>query len=251
VLALAGHSSQYATNENLLVKVPDELSDEMAVCGILGSISLHGMRDYNLQYGENILILGMGMIGQMALQLARITPVKNVVAVDLNPMRLEVAKKAGANYCLSPDDPDFEEKLMDITKGRGFEAVVEATGNNKVVAIALKHAAKRGKVQILGCPHGMAQLDLYEYLQRNEVTLIGSYQPNCPEVETIYYPWTQNKNREVVLDYLNMGKLNFLPLITHCLPFQEAQKLYDALAHDKNTAIGGIVDWRNKNGDAK
>ncbi|OGV47384.1 MAG: hypothetical protein A2017_05245 [Lentisphaerae bacterium GWF2_44_16] len=246
VLAMSGHAEKGRPSSDNLTAIPDGLDSDYAVCGILGSIALHGVREANIQFGANVLILGMGMIGQIALRLARLSPARNIIAADMYPIRLDAAKHGGADHCVNLSDESLKDAVDTITAGRECDTIIEASGNTAAIATALKCAANRGKIVILGCPHGIAELDLYMELQKREITLVGSYQPNCPQTETGYTPWTQQKNRELILEYLNRGKLDFSKIITHKMPYEKAPELYNLLSQHKDQAIGAVIDWENK-----
>lgn len=245
VLALAGHSSMGTPTTNYLTLVPEGLDSDQAACGVLGSIALHGVREAGIQFGSNVLILGMGMIGQIALRLARLFPARNIIVADMFPARLEAARCGGADRRVNLSEDGLEDVVAEVTSGRGCEVVVEASGNVRAVRTALKCAANRGKVVLLGCPHGTAELDLYTELQKREISVTGSYQPNCPQIETGYTPWTQRKNRALILEYLDRGRLDFSRIITNKASWRDAPGLYGLLSKRKDEVIGAVIDWEN------
>jgi 2-desacetyl-2-hydroxyethyl bacteriochlorophyllide A dehydrogenase len=243
VMCMAGHCSRFVISPERAYPIPDGVADEQASFAILGSIALHAIREAALAFGENALVLGLGVIGQLALRLARLTAANRIFAADMFPTRLEAARAGGADTLLNVAEEDAVALVREATGGRGCEVVIEASGNHKAIATALKCAARRARVMILGCPHGDATLDLYTELQKNELQLIGSYQPNCPEIETAYTPWTQRRNRELILEYLRQGRLDFAPLLTHKAEPEQAQEVYEALAREQDRAIGGLFYW--------
>jgi len=241
VMAMCGHceSAWVRTYD----KVPDGLTPEKAVFAILGAIALHGVREANLIFGQNVLVSGLGAIGQLAARLCRITPIDKLVTADVYPFRLEMAKAAGADYYLNAGESDFSKHVMDITGGRGFDVIIEASGNPQALVGSLEYAAMRGKIIVLGCPHGEVGIDFYRNLQKKELSITGSYQPNCPEMETPYYPWSKKRNRELVMGYQLRNKLDFSPLITHRGQPEMAQEFYDILSKEKNRCITAVFEW--------
>jgi 2-desacetyl-2-hydroxyethyl bacteriochlorophyllide A dehydrogenase len=246
VLALSGHAGRSVTSAENLTPVPDGLDSESAVCGILGSIALHGLREANIQFGANVLITGLGIIGQIALRMARLCPARNIIAADMHQIRLDAAGDGGADHRVNLSSSSLKDAVDEITSGRGCETVIEASGSTKAIAAALKCAANRGKIVILGCPHGPAELELYMELQKRELSMVGSYQPNCPRTETGYTPWTQRKNRALTLEYLSRGRLDFSRIITHKMTWTRAPELYTLLSMHKDQAIGAVIDWDNE-----
>lgn len=243
VLALYGHSNYGTPLLQNVTPIPEDLDYEQAVFGVMGAIALHGIRGANIQFGNNVLILGLGMIGQLALRLARLLPVKNIIVADMLTKRLELARSGEADYCINLKEHNIEEVISEITNGKGCENIIEASGNSKAIISALKSAALRAQIVILGSPHEPVSLELYQELQKKEITICGSYQPNCPVIEHPYTPWTQNNNRALILDFLNSGKLDFSELITHRVSWQNADKLYNTLVEDKKQTMAAVIDW--------
>ena len=243
VLALYGHSNYGTPLLQNVTPIPEGLEDEKAVFGVMGAIALHGIRGADIQFGNSILILGLGMIGQLALRMAKLTPAKNIIAADFLPGRLELAKSGGADHCIDLRTQDIAEAVDEITGGKGCEKIIEASGNPQAIISALKTAAPKGRIVILGSPHEAVELELYRELQKKELSICGSYQPGCPVTEHPYTPWTQNNNRALILDYLNSGSLDFSELITHRVTWQEAAELYNTLLEDKNRAMAAVIDW--------
>jgi 2-desacetyl-2-hydroxyethyl bacteriochlorophyllide A dehydrogenase len=237
------HANRVNVDAGTVTKIPEDVPDEQAVFFMIGSIALHGIRTAAPQFGETVLVLGLGAIGQISVRLLRLTPVREIIAADFYQFRLDHAGTGGAGCLLNPNIPDFEAVIQSNTGGRGCEVVIDASGSTKAVSTALRVAAKRGRVIMLGSPHGEAVLDLYTGLHKKEVSLIGCFQPNCPEVETSVAPWTQQRNRALILDYIRTGRLDLATLITHRASFRQAQSVYDALSREKDKSLVGVFDW--------
>ena len=243
IFAETGHVTRSDIAADAVVPIPAGVSDEQAVFTMLASIALHGLREAAPQFGENVLVLGLGAIGQAAVRLLRLTAVRQIIAADVFPMRLGAARQGGADVTLSADGDSFSDEIRRLSDGRGCEIVIDATGNAKAANTALSSAANRGRVILLGSPHGEVTLDLYKYIHKQEISLIGAYNPNCPLTETSRSPWTQKRNRALILEYFRQKRLDLLPLITHRGPYQNPQPLYDALWKEKNNALAGVLDW--------
>jgi len=249
VMAMAGHAAKAWVS--VYDKIPTGLAPEKAVFAILGAIALHGVRDAKLQIGQNVIISGLGTIGQIANRLCRISGINKLAAADIYPFRRQMAKLGGADHTLNAASPDFIEYALDISSGQGFDVVIEASGNSKAIINALKYTARRGKIIILGCPHGEINVDFYRELQKKEISICGSYQPNCPEFDSPYYPWSKKRNRELIMEYQRDGKLNFAPLITHRGQTEKAQEFYDTLSKEKNKCITAVFEWNKTTGKKK
>lgn len=241
VMATCGHC-KYGWVD-LYDKIPEGLGSEKAIFAVLGNVALHGVRELNPKIGENILISGLGTIGQLALRLCRITGVNLLVGADVHPFRMRLAESGGADCCLNVSDSDFADQANQMTDGRGFDAVIETSGNPKAITTALEYTANRGKLLILGCPHSNCDIKFYDQMQRREISIIGSYQPNCPENPTPYFPWSQGENRKLIMEYQLKNKFDFAPLITHRGKPEECQSLFDTLLKEKNNIITAVFEW--------
>jgi len=245
VVCLAGHVDCFNTPADQAVVIPDSVACEEAVFTVLGSVVIHALREANPTFGETVLVVGLGLIGQIAVRLLGLTPAQDVIAADLYPMRLRVAAQGGASVTVNVADGDLQEAVEGVTGKRGCDVVIDASGSPAALLSGLRTAANRGRIVIVGCPHGEVNVNLYTELQKKELSLIGSYQPNCPRTETPYTRWTQHRNRRLFLEYLARGRLDLAPLITHRARCSEAQAVYDALSQDKDNALGGLFTWPN------
>ncbi len=244
IYAETGHVSVTDVPSEKAWHIPDAVADEDAVFTTLLGIALHGVRRAAPQFGENVLVMGLGAIGQAAVRLLRLSGVDRIFAADIFPMRRELALKGGADFALAADSESLEDEVKKLTGGRGCEIVVDATGNPKAINSGLRCAAKGGRVVLLGSPHGEATLDLYSHVHKREVALIGAYNPNCPASETMHDPWCQSRNFLLILDYMRRKKLDLSGLVTHRGSYRNPQPVYDALCREKNNALAAMIEWR-------
>src|SRR5439155_3661772 len=110
-------------------KVPEALPSHEAVYANLISIALQGVRKARLELGEAVLVVGLGLIGNLALQLARLQGGFPALGVDLDEGRREIAMACGADDCFDPTDAETTAALERATEGRGPAVVIEATGS--------------------------------------------------------------------------------------------------------------------------
>ena len=103
---IAAHAEFTAIPVNLAVKIPDEVDFESAGFTTIGAIAMQGIRRANVTFGETVVITGLGLLGLIAVQIAKAWGLV-VIGTDLNPRRLELAKELGADYCFDANDPDF------------------------------------------------------------------------------------------------------------------------------------------------
>jgi len=245
VLSLGSHASYVTVSAAppSLAKIPEGVSFDEASFGVLGSVSIHGVRKAKIELGEFVAISGMGLVGQLALQLASQTGNEALIAIDLCDMRLQVAKECGATHILNPKSCDVKSEVNQITRGRGLDVTIEASGYPQALLSAFDLARIGGRIMALGSIwHRKVEVDFMPFHEK-ELTLIGCHQPKCPTAETIYFPWTQQYNRNQILRMIGDGRLNVRRLISHKLPYTEAAEAYRLLRDEKDKSIGVVLSW--------
>jgi threonine dehydrogenase-like Zn-dependent dehydrogenase len=161
----------------------------------------------------------------------------------LEEKRLEIAKKAGATHIVNSSNSDLKNTIREITRGRGIDTVIEASGASSAMILALDMARAGGKVILLGTPwNRKIEADFFN-LHLKELEVIGCHQPRCPTIETSYFPWTKSANRNKILRMIHDGRLNVKQLITHRVPYYEIKEAYRLLRDEKDKALGVILLW--------
>jgi len=232
--------------ENPVVAVPEGVALDQATLTRLGTISLNGVRLPRISLGESVVVLGAGLIGQFAAQFGQLSGGWPVALVDRLPNRLEIARACGVSLLLDVSNRDTVTAGREVTRGRGFDVVVEATGAAPVVAQALELAARYGRVVLLGSPRGRVEIDPYANIHSPGVTVIGAHAGTTPGVETVASRWTIRANFELVLDLLANGKLVVGPLISHRLPAADAVDAFESIVTHPEDYLGVLFDWRDQ-----
>ncbi|MDP6597034.1 MAG: zinc-binding alcohol dehydrogenase [Candidatus Poribacteria bacterium] len=245
VLSLGHHASHVTVSDapQSLVKLPDGASFAAGTFGVLGSVSIHGVRKAKLEFGERLMITGMGVVGQLALQLAKLTGCDQAIAVDLIDQRLEKADISGATHILNPTTCDLKSQVQQLTEGRGLDVVIEASGYPDLLPELFDLMRIGGRIVLLGSIwHRKVELDLMPFHEK-ELIMIGAHQPKCPTTPTAIFPWTQQYNRAQILKYICQGTLNVDHLISHQLPYTEAETAYRLLRDQRDQSLGVILKW--------
>jgi len=245
VLSLGSHASYVTVSAapQSLAKIPQDVSFDEASFGVLGSVSMHGVRKAKIELGEFVAISGMGLVGQLALQLVSQTGSEALIAIDLCDMRLQVAQDCGATHILNPKSCDVKSEVNEITRGRGLDVTIEASGYPQALLSAFDLARIGGRIMVLGSIwHRKVEVDFMPFHEK-ELTLVGCHQPKCPTAETIYFPWTQQYNRNQILRMISDGRVNVRRLITHKLPYTEAAEAYRLLRDEKDKSLGVVLSW--------
>ena len=149
------HASHLVLPPEDLIKITDNsLSSEESVFFNLCSICLQGVRKARIELGEPVLVLGQGLIGLLTMQLAKLSGAFPVIGADLVDSRLRLAKNTGADFILHPDHNEVEQKIAEITMGKGPAVVFEAAGNPEAVTTSFKLAGRRGRVVLIASTRG-------------------------------------------------------------------------------------------------
>ncbi|MCM2393705.1 bi-domain-containing oxidoreductase [Streptomyces albipurpureus] len=224
--------------KNLYAPVPDGLAPRHAAFGTVGSIALQGVRRGESQLGEVALVIGLGLIGQLVVQLLAASGVR-VVGVDPDPVRCELAARLGAVACGDPASAAVESSVAELTGGHGVDQVYLAAGggSNQPVELAARLSRDRGRVIDIG----KCRLDLpwnAYYMKELDVRFSRSYGPGrydpAYELEGRDYPigyvrWTERRNLACFLDLVARGSVDVEPLVSHIADFDDAVETYQSL----------------------
>ena len=245
VCGMARHASAAVVEPARFVHVPAGVSSDDAAMTTLVCIVMNAVRLARLDLGDQVAVVGAGLIGQLALQLSRLAGARPTVAVDPIAARLDLAVRCGADGGVSPDAPDARQRLDDLTEGRGFTVVFEATGTPAAFTPALKLVARGGRLILLGSTRGLVdQFDPYADVHLKGVTIIGAHITTHPTHATPANPWTMENNRRLSLRLIADGSLQLEPLISHRIVPEEAPAMYDRLAHNRESVLGVLIQWR-------
>ncbi len=209
---------------------------------ILADIALHGVRRARLQIDQSVAVFGVGLIGQLTLQLARLSGAYPLIAVDLYPSRLDKARVSGASHVVDAATDDPVAAIRAITGGVGAEAVFHCAPTPAILQACLQAAAERGTVVLTGSPPGLATIGLQAELLRHELTIVGNYEMSLTTPHP-YWPWTRQRNRRACLRLLKSGELRLGHLISHVVPYTEAQAMADMMARGGDDWMGIVFRW--------
>ncbi|MFJ6569748.1 bi-domain-containing oxidoreductase [Streptomyces sp. NPDC091292] len=245
--------------KNLYAPVPDGLAPRHAAFGTVGSIALQGVRRGEPQLGEVALVIGLGLIGQLVVQLLAASGVR-VVGVDPDPVRCELAERLGAAACGDPASAAVEATVAQLTGGHGVDQVYLAAGggSNQPVELAARLSRDRGRVVDIG----KCRLDLpwnAYYEKELDVRFSRSYGPGRydPEYELEgrdypigYVRWTERRNLACFLDLIARGSVDMEPLVSHVADFEDAVGTYGRLKDGDLKAVAVLFRYAEHTGEA-
>jgi predicted dehydrogenase/threonine dehydrogenase-like Zn-dependent dehydrogenase len=251
----AAHAEVAFVPGNLCARVParpdgSAIPVEEAAFATLGAVALQGVRLAAPTLGERVVVVGLGVIGQLAVQLLRAHGCA-VLGVDRDAARVALARTLGAEGGVVLGDEGAVAEIFTFTRGRGADAVLiaAATESNEPVELAGEISRRKGRVVVVGSVRMDVPRRTY-YERELSVTVSCSYGPGRydPAYEeggqdypVGYVRWTEQRNIEACLDLLAKGQLQVRPLITHRVPVAEAERAYRLLGSDAPEPSLGIV----------
>ncbi len=244
----ANHSEINYVPKNLMVKIPDGVDDIDASFVTVGAIALQGVRQTEPRLGEKIAVMGLGLLGQLTVQLLKANGCK-VIGSDIDPDKLALAKKLGADEVCHANE--IIKRANEFSNGYGVDAVIIAasTPSNQPVIDAAEISRMRGRVIFLG----LVGMDIPRndyYKKEIDLRLSMAYGPGrydpLYEEQGVDYPydlvrWTEQRNFEAFLGLIEEGKVRPKELLTHEYDFDDAMIAYDLLEGKIDEKYLGII----------
>ena len=244
VCGQGGHASAAILDAGKIAVVPAGVGDVQASFTTLLVITMHAVRRAGIELGERVVAVGLGLIGNLALQQAHLCGAMPVAGSDVLAARRAYAERVGL-LALDPGAAGFEERVRQLTDGERFDVVFEATGSPAALTPALKLAAHHGRVVALGSTRGLVeQFDLYGDVHVPGITLIGAHVTTAPRLPNFANRWTDEANRALALRLLAERRVDVDSLVSHREPPQRAPELFALLADRRAEAMGVVLDWR-------
>ena len=244
VVNWGGHRAYFKRSETRVVKIPDGVDMQCAAYAHLASFPMLAVRRLQIEIGEPVMVAGLGLLGQFAVQFARLAGAYPVLACDFSPERRELAKRLGADFVLYPREADFIDKVRTLTDGSGPAAVIEVTGFISALQQALEYVALNGRIALLGCTRvSDRHIDFYKYVHRRGVRLIGAHTMTRPKFESRPGEWTEHDDCKAFLKLLNAGRIQVSPMIGRIAPAADAAAVFDELNTAENPPLGVLLDW--------
>lgn len=246
-----GHGEAILVGRNLVVKVPDNVPFEHACFTTLGSIALNAIRIANISLGERVAVIGLGLVGQLISQLARLQG-GSVVATDLKADRVELARHLGADAALI-GGPELPSLVSSLTGGLGVDCAIIAAAakSDAPCRLAVEICRDRGRIVDVGA----VELNLpwnQSYLKEIQVYMARAYGPGSYDASyerlghdypLPYVRWTEKRNMEEVLRLAVQGRLQIEGLITHRFPLEEAPLAYDLIMDPATSSLAVLIKY--------
>ena len=243
----AVHAEYAAVPINLLAPLPDGVDYESAAFTTLGAIALHGFRLAEVQLGERVAVIGLGLLGLLAAGIANAAGCR-VLGIDPNPERVDLAKKMGAE-AVTRDQA--ESAAGAFSKGIGCDGILICADTTSNDPVELAGAIARDRARVIAVGAVGLEIPRKVYFEKELAFLNsrsygpGRYDPTYEEsghdYPVGYVRWTEGRNLEAFVDLLTAGRLDVKPLITHRFPIDQAVEAYELITGKKDEPFLGVM----------
>ena len=252
------HSDINFVPQNLITKVHSGISSHSAAYTTLGSIAMQGVRQANISLGGTVVVIGLGLVGQLTGQILKASGCK-VIGIDISDFALNFAPK---NECWSIDhgfnanEDGLVEKILDATRGYGADSIIitASSPNNKPLLLAGDIIRDRGVLVIVGGVElNIPRSPFYD--KEVEIKFSRSYGPGRYdknyEEKGIDYPigyvrWTENRNMQSFLDLVFASSINPKALSSKVFPIEKADEAFNLVLNPSENFMGIIIEYDKK-----
>lgn len=239
---------QVVSKDHVFIKVPEHLDLKWVPFTRMATVAFTSVRVSNIELGDVVGVTGLGLVGNLAAQLARLQGA-TVIGVDLSPERIRTAQTCGVDYTLHGGEDKVKEKIHAITNGAGVSTHIEATGVPSVGVQSLEWIGKLGEIIFLGSPRGEYNTDVTDILNychlygRGCITFKGAHEWRFPVEPNEFVKHSLVRNSNIVFELMLKNKLHIEPLISHVMKPDQAQEAYEGLRLNKDQYNGVLFDW--------
>ena len=232
VVSNGSHAEFVVVNQNLCSRIPSETNEKEAAYTVLGSIALHGLRLSETSLGSKVVVVGLGIVGQLVCRLGEAQG-SEVFGIDPDEMR----RGDNQNFYASIDDLPIDEADAVI--------ITAASESNEPIEAATKIARNKAKIVVVGdIPLNISRNEFY--YKELELVVSKSYGPGRydKQYEVLgndypieYVRWTENRNFEAFLKLLSQKQISIKDLITKEVEFTESPEIYNSFSSEEKHEI--------------
>jgi len=246
----ASHAEYNVVPQQLLTPIPDGVGFEEAAYVALGAIAMQGVRQAQVTFGETFVIIGLGLVGQLAFQILRAAGCRAVCSDPIASKR-DLAQTLGADAVCGPDQ--LQDTVNEWTGGHGADGAIicAASKGSAVTQSALDLCRPKGRVVVVGAV-GLQLVREPLYMKELDFRLSCSYGPGryhpTYEEKGFDYPigyvrWTEGRNMGEFLRMLAEEKVRVKPLMSVVKPVEQAQEAYGAILEKNSDAISALISY--------
>lgn len=238
------HKTENVVEEKNAVKIPEGVDFAEASIAHIATFPMLAVRKTGLEMGESAIVMGLGILGLLAIGILRAAGAMPIIAVDPVEERRQKALKFGADYALDPYEEGFAQKVKDLTDG-GAKVAIEVTGAGAGLNGVLDCMAKFGRIALLGCTRSSDfSVDYYRKVHGPGITLIGAHTLSRPEHESRAGAFTLQDDMKTILGFCERGRLDLASIIDEVHTPEECSEVYTRLINEKTFPTVVQFDWR-------
>jgi len=246
----ANHAEVVCIPKNLCVLVPVKVEMRHAAFTTLGSIALQSVRIADARLGENIIVIGLGLVGLLTVQLLRAAGCR-VFGIDIDSERVDYIKRNDFGDAELNDAENLKERVNVFTSGKGADAIIitAATENNGPVSLAGELARQKGRVVAVGRTKLEAPRETYLFKEL-ELRTSMAYGPGTGdpsyELDGIDYPygyvrWTEGRNMSAVLELIHDGSLQLETMVSHEFNIDDASEAFELITGKTKESSSAVL----------
>ena len=236
------HAQYCAVKESRAYVLDRDIGFDEGALVHIATFPMAAIRKCHLEVGESAIVMGLGVLGLVAIELLRAAGAYPILAVDPVESKRAEALELGADYALDPFAPDFAETAKALTNG-GAHVAIEITGKGQGLDMVLDCMRMFGRVALLGCTRDANfTIDYYKKVHGPGITLVGAHTNARPKQESSSGFWTEADDAHAVLGLLKGKRLDFKRLIAETYSPEEAPEVYTRLATQPSFPIVQF-DW--------
>lgn len=221
-----GAFAEYVTiPQHILYAIPENVSYTEAALTEPAAVALHAIYLAGLHENDTVLVIGAGMVGMFVIQLLKIKGCKNIIAVDTEPGKLNLAKQSGADHVFTPDDPALIDTINALTGNRGVDIAIEVVGIGATINKAIELVRKGGTLVLVGNLSPNVELPLQKIVTR-QLKLQGSCAINGEYPE--------------ILQLISEGKLNVRSILSAEVPLAQGAEWFHRL-YNKEKGLMKVI----------
>lgn len=237
------HQQFFKATPDQLYPIPKGVSDDAGTWNCLAVTTQLGVRRGDHVLGENVGVVGLGMLGQLVVQYLRLAGARRIIVIDPIQSRLDIARLHGATHTLAVEVKEAHKPIEKITGGRLLDVVYDITGHPDVLAPCIPLVRKLGRIVLLGDTPNPTQQCLGPGVVSNSIAILGIHASMTPQHDSDFNPWTRREAISLFFDYLLQGRMQVDDLVSHRYSPKEAPQVYDQLRDNRAKYMGVIFDW--------
>lgn len=242
VASYGSHAAYTCCNTTHARPLPEEIDAEQAAFFTLAEIAMNGVRRGQVTWGEETIVFGLGLVGQLTARFCHLAGAR-VVGVEPSPMRRGLLPLTPRMNTIDPNDVDLVAHIHTHTHGRMADAAFEVTGAPEAIAQQVAVLRQQGRLVLVSSPrNATSSFDFHDLCNAPSISIIGAHNSSHPS-HPLPGAFTQHRHASLFFDLTLGGEIDVSTLISHRAPFAEAPDLYALLCKDRTQAMGVILQW--------